>query len=36
MWEANEQERQAKEQERQSKEKLENYLRSMGINPDDI
>ncbi|MFM7885973.1 MAG: hypothetical protein ACKPCM_04625 [Pseudanabaena sp.] len=35
MWEINEQECQAREQERQAKEKLENYLRSMGINPDD-
>jgi len=30
------QERQQKLQERQQKEKLENYLRSMGINPDEI
>jgi Uma2 family endonuclease len=30
------QERQEKEQERQQKEKLANYLRSMGINPDEI
>ncbi len=29
-------ERQQKLQERQQKEKLENYLRSMGINPDEI
>jgi Uma2 family endonuclease len=29
MWQAN-------EQERQAKEKLENYLRSIGLNPDDI
>ena len=31
-----EQERQQKLQERQQKEKLANYLRSMGINPDEI
>ncbi|MEB3337406.1 MAG: hypothetical protein VKJ46_08095 [Leptolyngbyaceae bacterium] len=28
--------RQEKEQERQQKEKLANYLRSLGLNPDDI
>ncbi len=33
---AKEQERQAKEQERQAKEKLAAYLRSIGINPEDI
>lgn len=29
-------ERQAREQERQAKEKLAEYLRSMGIDPDQI
>jgi hypothetical protein len=36
MWQAKEQERQAKERERLAKEKLANYLRAMGINPEDI
>jgi hypothetical protein len=30
------QERQEKLQERQQKEKLETYLRSIGVNPDEI
>ena len=36
MWQAKEQERLAKEQERLAKEKLANYLKAMGINPEDI
>jgi Uma2 family endonuclease len=36
MWQAKEQERQAKEQERLAKEKLADYLKAMGINPEDI